>query len=213
MTTTMNTPTTNAAEGMTDTTIFRITHTIPAVADESAKRSRDEFLAQLAREEDVAKNPLFSRGNKYKIVAGRKYPHGLVGVLFWVGHNTYGVSVGLSTSSRKLPNGRGADVIFTTPGNLEFIPNAATAQTLAQIELRRLNADSVYAKKFQEVIADMIVYLARELGMDAEVLRGNMDGMIYACIPTGTDSMHPDADEIALMKKYSAAIVALGAMA
>ena len=203
MTTTTTTPATNAAEGMTDTTIFRITHTIPHTADDAAKRSRDEFLAQLAREEEVAKNPLFSRGNKYKIVAGRKYPHGLVGVLFWVGHNTYGVSVGLSTSSRKLPNGRGADVIFTTPGNLEFIPNASTAETLARIDLQKKNAENVYTKIFEQIIDEMTRYLAKELGVRVEVLREKAKLLVDACIPMGD---HRDADEIVFLKKYLAAM-------
>ena len=204
MTTTTTTPATNAAEGMTDTTIFRITHTIPHTADDAAKRSRDEFLAQLAREEEVAKNPPLSRGNKYKIVAGRKYPHGLVGVLFWVGHNTYGVSVGLSTSSRKLPNGRGADVIFTTPGNLEFIPNASTAETLARIDLQKKNAENVYTKIFEQIIDEMTRYLAKELGVRVEVLREKAKLLVDACIPMGAESVYRDADEIALMKKYLA---------
>ena len=197
----MTTPATNLAEGMTDTTIYRITHTIPHAADHEGQRRRDLFLEELDCRERQAKNPPLRRGNKYKIVAGRKYPHGLVGVLFWTGQNAYGISVGLSTSSRKLENGRAADVIFTTPGNLEFVPDA---DTVAKIEEERANADNVYSKKFKEVVNEMTEHLARELSLDAEILRDKMNGIIDACIPMGAESVYRDADEIALMKKYLA---------
>ena len=201
MTTTTTTPTTNIAEGMTDTTIYRITHTIPHAADHEGRRRRDLFLEELDCRERQAKNPPLRRGNKYKIVAGRKYPHGLVGVLFWTGQNAYGISVGLSTSSRKLENGRAADVIFTTPGNLEFVPDA---DTVAKIEEERANADNVYSKKFKEVVNEMTEHLARELSLDAEILRDKMNLIIDVCIPMGAESVYRDADEIALMKKYLA---------
>jgi hypothetical protein len=202
MTTTMTTPATNAAAYMTDTTIFRITHTIPHSADHEGQRRRDLFLEELDCQERHAKQPPYRRGNKYKVIAGRKYPHGLVGVLFWTGQNTYGVSVGLSTSSRKLENGRAADVIFTTPGNLQFIPDA---DTLAKIEEQRASADNVYLKKFKEVIDEMLDNLAVELGVDVSVLRQQANMIVDACIPMGADSVYGDQEKIVLMKKYLAA--------
>ena len=93
----------------------------PSQAAYAAKECRSRHEASVREERASLLRPAPRRGQLYEVVDGRKYPHGLRGVLFWSGSNKWGESYGLATSDRKLPNGRNADVIFVNPKNLKFI--------------------------------------------------------------------------------------------
>lgn len=62
------------------------------------------------------------RGQTWVVVRGRKFPHGTVGKVFWVGTNKWGTSAGLATSDRVDPStGRNLDAIFVSTGNLRLV--------------------------------------------------------------------------------------------
>ena len=75
-----------------------------------------------------------TKGDKVKVVRGRKVAKGVVGKVFWKGQTKFGVSVGIALSDRRDASGKWADVAFTSPSNLEVVAPPTVSLTDAQVE-------------------------------------------------------------------------------
>jgi hypothetical protein len=90
----------------------------PNAAKMMAERAYNSVIASHDKKVAELRNPKVAKGRLVEIVAGRKYPRGTKGKVFWMGENRWGTSVGIATTERKDETGRYADVIFTSPSNL-----------------------------------------------------------------------------------------------
>jgi hypothetical protein len=149
---------------------YLVTVEIPNKAAQEATLTKNELIQVLDTNESVLNNTP-KRGWVYEVAAGKKFPRGLRGVFFWSGQNKWGVSYGLSTSDRKLPNGRNADVIFVQPKNLKLVAtDEKTTAAQAVIQASRDAADTVYSKKYANVIQEEYTALAEKWGCSVHKL-------------------------------------------
>jgi hypothetical protein len=135
--------------------------------------AKAQYLKELDEtSEQLAAIPALAKGQTYKVVRGRKVPHGTTGKVFWFGDKGWGMSVGLSITDRKDTHGRNLDVVFVALKNLEYVPdNAATvnvAAALASNVAARADADCVAARAATNWYKDQIAAWLKQTGYNAE---------------------------------------------
>lgn len=142
----------------------------PELADFRAKEARAKYIATLRDERAAIEGGSLRRGDLYEVVAGRKYPLGLRGKVFWVGSNKWGQSVGLTTSDRKLPNGRNADVIFISPKNLMKVLTEDEAKRVEGIKADLAKADEVEKEAYREYLLKQYEEYAAAWGVSVDAI-------------------------------------------
>lgn len=101
------------------------------------------YLANLRDQWEKTVHPKPVKGSKWQVTAGRKYPKGKTGVLFWEGRTRFGLSYGLAWSDKRGPDGKFTDVGFVSPHNLEYVPSDTDMQTLERLKQEASLADAV----------------------------------------------------------------------
>ena len=79
------------------------------------------YKARMAAEAAAKETATVKVGKMIHVVRGRKVAKGTAGLVFWLGHNQWGKSVGFRTSDNKGADGRWSDVHFTSLGNVEVL--------------------------------------------------------------------------------------------
>ncbi len=120
-----------------------LTISLPTLALEKGELAKRKHIAAALNPTETSGPTILAKGQIYKVVRGRKVPHGTTGKVFWFGDKGWGMSVGLSTSDRKDSNGRNLDVVFVALKNLEYVPDATTANAVAAATASRADADAV----------------------------------------------------------------------
>ncbi len=91
------------------------------------------YIPTLVAEVNAVRAGDIRKGDRVRVVKGRKVPKGTEGTAFWIGSNHYGTSVGVALSDRKDDRGRFADVQFIAWANLEVANPPTYTLTEAQI--------------------------------------------------------------------------------
>lgn len=101
-----------------------LTVNLPILALEKGKQARAEYIALFglsSNPNDWHESPHIAIGQTYKVVRGRKVPHGTTGKVFWFGSSKFsGFSVGLKINR---PDGN-QETVFTSLNNLQYINDA-----------------------------------------------------------------------------------------
>lgn len=104
---------------------------------------KNRYLGFLRDQWEKTVHPKPVKGSKWRVTAGRKYPKGKTGVLFWEGRTRFGPSYGLAWSDKRGPDGKFTDVGFVSPHNLEYVPSDTDAETLERLKQEASLADAV----------------------------------------------------------------------
>lgn len=123
--------------------------------------ARAHFLAceQLGKRREQIENDIRAieypsevrRGETWVVVKGRKFAHGTVGKVFWVGTNRWGTSAGIATSDRRDAQGRNLDAIFVSTSNLRKVLDDAEDCRVAQLR-QQLDATVVGSPAFDAML-------------------------------------------------------------
>lgn len=105
------------------------------------------------------------RGRTYEVVRGRKYPHGMTGVLVWHGENRFGPTAMLATTDRRDARGRYADVIFINPNNLKRVQDAAFDAELDAVSKERAAIPAEMERVYRETLHKDLTEVAKEWGV------------------------------------------------
>lgn len=145
------------------------TVSIPA----AAARAAEAHLKSLEIDNEEKRNRLVSglhKGRTYRVVRGRKYPHGLMGVLVWHGENRFGPTAMVATSDRKDARGRYADVIFISPNNLEVVEDDASKAELKRLLDERTTFAAEVEKTYRAEVEKRLTEVAKEWGVSVDTL-------------------------------------------
>lgn len=104
---------------------------------------KERYLGFLRDQWEKTVHPKPVKGSKWRVIAGRKYPKGKTGVLFWEGRTRFGDSYGLAWSDKRGPDGKFTDVGFVSPHNLEYVPSDTDAETLERLKQEASLADAI----------------------------------------------------------------------
>lgn len=130
----------------------------PTTAAVLGKNFKENYLAQLRKswEETVSPKPV--KGSKWRVKAGRKYPHGKVGTMFWDGKTRFGPAIGLAWSDKRDASGKFTDVGFINPANVEYVPNEGDQQILNNLVEDSKQADRLCDERTKQVLALLMRY-------------------------------------------------------
>jgi hypothetical protein len=174
-----------------------LTISLPTRALENGERAKAQHIADAEAEATIAANPTLAKGQTYKVVRGRKVPHGTTGKVFWFGDKGWGMSVGLSTSDRKDPRGRNLDVVFVALKNLEYVPDATTANAVAAATASRADADAVGMRVAMDWYKNAVEEWIATTGYDRDSVRERVIQVLTSIVSDNTCAPAP-AQSLAL---------------
>jgi hypothetical protein len=122
------------------------------------KNFKENYLAQLRKGWQDTVSPKPVKGSKWRVKAGRKYPHGKVGMMFWDGKTRFGAAIGLAWSDKRDASGKFTDVGFINPANVEYVPNDTDQQILNNLVEDSKQADSLCDERTKQVLALLMRY-------------------------------------------------------
>lgn len=113
--------------------------------------------------------PTPARGQTYEVVAGRKYPRGTKGKLFWWGNNSWGESYGLALNDERDDRGRYKNVIFVATKNLQFVTTQVEIDAVNKLVERKVEISKEIGKRYSTMFYEGLCEWAKTYGYDAPV--------------------------------------------